>query len=306
MDYDAIIAGAPGGNRVHLHAWSLWIAQAAHKDDGSYIPPAKYAVIHKAAIEACDALDGLQDGLISDPMQCKFDPKVLECKAGDEPSCLTAPQVELARKFYSPANNPRTGEEVYPGLEPGSELGWGINAGPKPLAYATDNFKYVIFKNPDWDFHTFNLETDVAAADKVDNGTTSAMDPNLKGFFGRGGKLLLYHGWSDPQIAPLNTINYYNSVMKLVGERATKDSMRLFMLPGMAHCSGGDGPNTFDAIGLLAHWTETGEALNQMFSSHIANGVVDRTRPACPYPQVATYKGTGSTDDAANFVCKLK
>lgn len=303
-DYNAIIAGAPAINRMHIYVWSLWIAQAAHEDENSYISPSKYAMIHKAVVEACDALDGLKDGLVSDPRRCHFDPKVLLCKGADGPSCLTSQQVEVARKIYSAAKNPRTNQEIYPGLEPGSELGWAIHAGPEPLSYATDGFKYVVFKNPDWDFRSLNLDSDVAFADKVDNDTTSAMDPNLKEFFGHGGKLLMYHGWSDPQVSPENTVNYYTSVLKIMGSSATADSIRLFMLPGMGHCGGGDGPNAFDAMGALAQWFEKGQAPNQIVASHSTNLVVDRTRPICAYPQVGAYKGSGSIDEAANFVCK--
>jgi feruloyl esterase len=302
-DYNAIIAGAPANHRTHLYAWSLSIAQAIHKNEASYIPPSKYPMIHKAALDACDALDGLKDGLIGDPRRCRFDPKVLTCKGIDEPSCLTAPQVETARRLYSPAKNPRTGKEIYPGLEPGSELGWAIHAGPEPLSFATDGFKYVTFSDPNWDFRTLNLDRDVAIADKVDNGGTSAIDPNLKEFFGRGGKLLMYQGWSDPNIPPLNTIHYYESVLNTMGGTAT-DSIRLFMFPGMGHCGGGEGPNIFDPMSTLAAWFEKGQAPTQLLASHRTNGVVDRTRPICAYPQVASYKGTGSVDDATNFVCK--
>ena len=302
-DYNAIIAGAPAINRMHIYVWSLWIAQAVHQGENSYIPPSKYAMIHKAVVEACDALDGLKDGLISDPRRCHFDPKVLLCKGADGPSCLSSQQVDVARRIYSAAKNPRTGQEIYPGLQPGSELGWANHAGPQPLSYATDGFKYVVFKNPDWDFRTLNLDNDVALADKVDNGTTRAMDPNLKEFFRNGGKLLMYHGWSDPQVSPVNTVNYFSTVLKAT-EGIAADSIRLFMLPGMGHCGGGDGPNAFDAIGALAQWFEKGQAPNQMVASHSTNGVVDRTRPICAYPQIAAYSGTGSIDEAANFVCK--
>jgi feruloyl esterase len=302
-DFNAIIAGAPANNRTHLYAWSLSVAQTMHKDEATYIPPSKYAAIHKAVLDACDALDGLKDGLIGDPRLCHFDPKVLLCKGADGPSCLTAPQVNSARAIYTAAKNPSTGQEIYPGLEPGSELGWAINGGPQPLSYATDGFKYVTFKNLDWDYHTLNLDSDVAFADKVDDGATSAMDPNLKEFFGHGGKLLMYHGWSDPNISPLNTINYYQNVLKTMGGVA-EDSIRLFMFPGMGHCRGGEGPDAFDAIGTLAQWFEKGQPPSQLLASHRVNGVVDRTRPICAYPQVAAYKGTGSIDDAANFICK--
>ena len=305
-EYNAIIAGAPANNRMHIYVWSLWIAQAVHQGESSYIPPNKYAMIHKAVVEACDALDGIKDGLISDPRRCRFDPEALLCQSVDGPSCLTSEQVEVARKIYSPAKNPRTGQEIYPGLEPGSELGWANHAGPEPLSYATDGFKYVVFQNPDWDFRTLNLDSDVALADKVDNGTTSAVDSNLKEFFGHGGKLLMYQGWSDPQVSPGNTINYYMSVLKATGATAIADSIRLFMFPGMGHCGGGDGPNTFDAMGSLAQWFEEGQVPNQIVASHSTNGVVDRTRPICAYPKVAAYTGAGSIDDAANFVCKAQ
>jgi feruloyl esterase len=303
LDYNAIIAGAPANNRIHLYIWSMSVAQTVHKDEASYIPPNKYAMIHKAVLDACDSLDGLQDGLIGDPRRCHFDPKALACKGSDEPSCLTGPQVETAQRIYSAAKNPRTGQEIYPGLEPGSELGWAIHAGPQPSSYAIDGFRYVTFKNPDWDYRALNLDSDVAFAEKVDNGATSAMDPNLKEFFGHGGKLLMYHGWSDPNIAPLNSINYYQSVLKTMGA-AADDSIRLFLFPGMGHCGGGDGPNTFDVMGALAKWFEKGQAPSQVLASHRTNGVVDRTRPICAYPRVAAYEGTGSVDDAANFVCK--
>jgi len=302
-DYNGIIAGAPANNSTHLDAWSVSISQAAHKDEASYIPPGKFAVIHKAVMDACDALDGLKDGLIGNPARCRFDPKVLACKNGDGPSCLTPPQVATARKYYAPAKNPRTGQEIYPGLEPGSELDWGHKAGPEPFFFFTDSFKYVTFNNPDWDFRTLNLDRDIALADKIDNGTTSAMDPNLKDFFGRGGKLLMYHGWSDPDIAPRNSINYYQRVLKAMPGTAG-DSIRLFMFPGMGHCGGGDGPNIFDAVGALAQWVEKSQPPNQVPASHLTNGVVDRMRPVCPYPKNAAYKGAGSIDDAANFACK--
>jgi feruloyl esterase len=143
-------------------------------------------------------------------------------------------------------------------------------------------------------------------ADRIDDGVTKAMDPNLQAFFRRGGKLLQYHGWSDPSISPLNSISYYISVADLVGRQANvSDSYRLFMIPGMDHCSGGDGPNTFDSIRAIEEWVETGRAPDQIVASRIRDGKTERTRPLCPYPQVATYRGTGSTDDAANFSCSL-
>jgi len=303
-DFDGIIAGAPANYQMHLHVWSVAVAQAVHKEPGSYIPPEKYPAIHKAALEACDTLDGLKDGLIQDPTRCHFDPEVLECKGDETSTCLTAPQVEAARKIYAPVKNSRTGAEIFPGMEPGSELGWAGLAGQKAAAVATDTFTYVVYKDPNWDWHTLNPDTDTARADKNDKGLIDAIDPNLKPFFSHQGKLIMYHGWSDPLIAPGNSVNYYESVAKKMGG-APKivDEMRLFMVPGMGHCGGGEGPNTFDMVTAMEQWVEQGKAPEQIIASHSQNGTVDRTRPLCPHPQVARYKGSGSIDDAANFSC---
>jgi feruloyl esterase len=301
-DFDGIIAGAPANSQMHLHVWSVAVAQAMHKEPGSYIPPEKYPAIHKAALEACDALDGLKDGLIQDPTRCHFDPKVLECKGADSPACLTAPQVEAARKIYAPVKNSRTGEEIFPGMEPGSELGWAGLAGPNAAAVATDTFTYLVYKDPNWDWRNMNPDTDTERADKNDNGLIDAIDPNLKPFFSHKGKLIMYHGWSDQLIAPGNSVNYYGSVAKKMGSKSA-DEIRLFMVPGMGHCAGGEGPNTFDIVSALEQWVEQGHAPEQIIASHSQNGTVDRTRPLCPYPQVARYKGSGSIDDAANFTC---
>jgi feruloyl esterase len=163
----------------------------------------------------------------------------------------------------------------------------------------------VVFKDPNWDWHTINFDSDVALTDKVDKGLLNATDPNLKAFVGHGGKLLMYHGWNDQLIAPLNSVDYYKSVVAKLGAGKTTDSLRLFMVPGMAHCQGGDGTNAFDMVSALDQWVESGKAPDQIAAAHVTNGVADRTRPLCSYPQVAAYKGSGNTDDAANFVCKL-
>ena len=301
-DYDAIIAGAPA-NRTAL---SLWIAAAVLKDPASYIPPAKYPVIHQAAIETCDARDGLKDGLIDDPTKCNFDPKALLCKAGDGPSCLTAPQVEAAKKIYSPAINPRTGQQLFSSLVPGTELGWGVQAlGPEPSVNGYDQYRYVVFKDANWDWKTFNFDSDVVRGNLPENVIMNATDPDMKAFFAHNGKLLLYHGWSDPQVPTLNTIKYYQSVVDTMGGAAkASGNIRLFLEPGMGHCRGGEGPNVFDKVGALEQWVEQGKAPEKMLASHLKDGKVDRTRPLCPYPQVAKYNGSGSIDDAANFVCR--
>jgi feruloyl esterase len=313
VDYDGIVAGSSATNMVHLHAAWIRIAQAVHKNEESYIPPEKYALIHKAVLDACDMLDGVADGLLEDPTRCHFDPGALACKTGDGPSCLSAAQVEAARKIYSPTVNSRTKKEIMPGLLPGSEVAWGVLAGPlaggapatRESSVADNTYKYVIFKDPKWDFRTLNFDSDITLAEKVDNGLNRAMDPNLKPFFARQGKLIMYHGWSDQVVPPQNSVNYYESVLKAVGVSKADDSIRLFMAPGMTHCQGGPGPNTFDSVSAIEQWVEQKKAPEQILAAHSADGKVDRTRPLCRYPQIAKYKGSGSIDDAASFTCAL-
>jgi len=302
-DFDGIIAGAPA-NRTLI---GLWNGVAMFKEAGSFVPPAKYPAIHQAVLEACDALDGLKDGLIADPARCKFDPGTLSCKGPDSPSCLTAPQVEAVRKIYAPPTDPRTGKEMFSPLPRGSELGWtAMGSGPEPASLALDQLKYVVFKDPNWDWRTFDFTRDAARFDLPENLPMNATDPNLKPFFAHNGKLLLYHGWSDSQVSPFATVKYYQTVVETQGGPfQTAGNVRLFMAPGMGHCGGGDGPNAFDKVGALDRWVEKGEAPQSTIASHSTGGKVDRTRPLCPYPQVAQYRGTGSIDDAANFACTL-
>ena len=304
-DFDGIVAGASGINWMRLLIARMAINVFAHRSEDSYIPPAKYALVHEAVLNTCDVLDGVKDGVIENPTVCHFDPKVLVCKGADSPNCLTPAQVETARALYSPIKNPKTGVEVMPPLlHPGSELGWAILAGPEPIRYSTETFQYLVFKNPTWDWHGFNPATDIDLALKADNGLLEFTDPNLKPFFDRGGKLLMYHGWADPQVTPMNSVNYFNDVVGKFGEGVVGKSIELYMVPGMNHCGGGPGTDTFNKMAAIEQWVAGGTAPKQILASHLNNGTVDRTRPLCPFPQVAAYKGTGSTDDAANFVCK--
>jgi feruloyl esterase len=298
-DYDGIISGDPDDYATRVQGSQLWIAQVAHRDDASYIPPAKYPVLHNAVLEACDALDGVKDRVIEDPKKCHFDPKTIECKGADASDCLTASQVETARKTYAGL------KPLLSGLEFGSETGWSSLSGPQPLGLALDTYQYLVFNDPKWDYHTLNAERDVPYADKVAGPLMNSNDPNLRPFFSHGGKLLMYHGWADPDIPPMYSVNYYASVVeKMGGPKKTSDEIRLFMVPGMGHCRGGDGPDTFNAMAALAQWVEQKKAPEQIVASHSTRGAVDRTRPLCPYPQTAVYKGSGSTDEAANFSCK--
>jgi feruloyl esterase len=303
-DFDGIIAGAPANFSSHQAAQMMSVALAVHQDEASYIPPAKYALIHGAVIDACDAHDRVKDGVIEDPSTCTFDPKVLECKGDDAPTCLTAPQVAAAEKIYAPVVNPRTKRPIFPGLAPGSELAWGTVAGPQPLAFPQEIYKFIVFRNPAWDYRTLDLDADVTRAEQAYDGMMDAVNPDLKAYFAHGGKLLQYHGWSDQAVAPANSINYYRSVVEQLGRATVERSYRLFMVPGMTHCVGGEGTSTFDSLGALERWVEQGQAPAQIRASRITNGVVARTRPLCPYPQIASYSGTGNTDEAGSFVCK--
>ncbi|MBV9745149.1 MAG: tannase/feruloyl esterase family alpha/beta hydrolase [Acidobacteriia bacterium] len=304
-DYDGIVAGAAANYVTRLQGAQVWTAQAAHRTDASYIPPEKFPLLHKAALEACDALDGVKDGVIEDPTRCHFDPGVLTCKDSDGPACLTAAQVETARKIYAGPTNPRTGERIFPGLEPGSELGWTSLTGPKPMALAEETYQYLVFHDPKWSFLNFDPAADFTTAEKTVGATMNAIDPNLKPLFAHGGKLLMYHGWADPGIAPRNSVNYYSSVEDAMGGSAqANDSIRLFMVPGMGHCRGGDGTDTFDPVIALDQWVTKGNAPSRLEASHLTKGFTDKTRPLCPYPQIAQYTGAGSTNDAANFRCR--
>ena len=303
-DFDGILAGDPANYWGPLMTGMMVAAQAAHEGQAGNLPREKLSLLNKSVLQACDALDGIRDGLIEDPTRCRFDPKVLECNGSDGPSCLTAPQVDAARKLYASAANIEAKRATFPGMMPGSELGWDPVNGLQPFAIGESHFRYLVFKNAAWDFRSFNFDRDSAAAEQASRLIT-ATDPNLKPFFDRGGKLIQYHGWNDQQISPTASIEYYKSVEdKLGGQAKISGSYRLFMAPEMMHCGGGPGPNEFNGMAALERWRESGIAPDQITASHVENNRVIMTRPLCPYPQVAKYNGAGSTNDAANFSCK--
>ena len=302
QDFDGIIAGSPGLDWSGRTAQAVRIAQVLQNEEAR-ISASQLPLLHAAAVSACDAQDGVKDGLIQNPAACKFDPGVLQCRSVGAANCLSATQVETARMIYSPITSART-KRVMTGLLPGSELGW-TDLGWTASARATglDHFRYVIFKDPAWDLLKFNVAADVPRLDEGESAALDARDTNLKPFFDRGGKLLQYHGWSDPQISPLASPTYYERVVAALGAGPVANSYRLFMAPGMGHCGGGEGPNEFDKIGALEAWVEQGKAPNEIIATHRSGGQADRTRPLCAYPQVARYKGTGSIDEAAYFAC---
>ncbi len=301
-EFDGVIAGDPAN--VRRNAWALWLAVQTFKDPEAHIAPEKYAVIHQAVLAACDAQDGLKDGLISEPDRCAVDFKVLECKGADAPSCLTARQVQSAQAMISPAKA-ANGEILFPRLEPGTELRWArLAGGPAPAELFLDQFRYLVYANADWDWRTFDLERDAARAHAV-NKDVLELNPNLAAFAKRGGKLLMYHGWADQQVAPGSSVEFYKSAVSLSPNPADAPSwIRLFMAPGMGHCAGGEGPDNFDALASMERWVEQGAPPAQIIATHRSGGRIDRTRPLCPYPQVARYKGRGSIDDAASFTCE--
>src|SRR5262245_7413202 len=305
-DFDGIIAGAPAVNGVHLHAGRVAINRAVNATPAGAIPASKYPVIHQAVLAACDAKDGVADGVLENPGACSFDPKVLQCSASgqEDSACLSAAQVEAASRLYAGARHPAPTVTVQHGLAPGAELGWNVLGGPQPIVLAVEAFKYVIMKDKSWEASRFNAHTDldVALASDPDDvlGSTNA---DLRPFFARGGKLLMYHGWSDPQVTPYNTINFFQKVLATQGGAGVGASVQLYMVPGMNHCQGGPGTDSFDKVRAIEDWMRTGSAPSRIDAAHLTKGVIDRTRPLCPWGQVAKWNGTGSTDDAANFAC---
>jgi feruloyl esterase len=303
-DYDGIIAGSPGLDWSGRTAQAVRITQALERPE-TRLSAGQRAHLHAAVVSACDANDGVKDGLIANPAACRFDPKVLACDGRTGAECLTPVQVETVRTIYSPLVDPKTKREI-PGLVPGSELGW-TDMGWSASARATglDHFRFLIFADPAWDVQKFDAATDVAKLTEGPSGAIDARDANLKPFFDRGGRLLQYHGWSDPQITPLSSIQYFDRVATAAGGAAkVRDSYRLFMAPGMAHCRGGEGPDDFDEMAALESWVEQGKAPDAIVASQTREGGAKRRRPLCPYPQLATYKGSGSIDEAASFVCR--
>jgi feruloyl esterase len=304
-DFDGIIAGAPGLDWTGRAAQAVRIAQALEDNPAARLLQPQRQLLHRAVVEACDALDGAKDGLLENPTRCRFDPAALLCRSAGETGCLSAPQVETAKLIYSAVKNPRTGREIA-GLLPGSELGW-TDTGWTASARATglDQFRFIVFANPAWTVRQFNAAADIARAEEMDGNTVNALEPNVKPFIDRGGKLIQYHGWSDPQISPANSAQYYARAVEASGGAArVRRSYRLFLAPGMGHCAGGEGPNTFDMVSALEQWVEAGKAPDRIEASHATGGRVDRTRPLCPYPQVAVYQGSGSIDEAASFSCR--
>jgi feruloyl esterase len=327
-DYDGILAGDAGNDRVHLNVGFMWGFAAVHPEGRLILPEDKLPLIHKAAVAACDAI-------LEDPLACKFDPGVLLCKGAETAACLTSAQVEGVRKIYAGPHNPHTGEQIIAGYAPGSEIvtggdysGWkNFIVGPKEPS-RLDFWKYWVFNKPDWDWHTFDYDHDIAFADSK-MADANANNADLQSFKAHGGKQIMYHGWADPVGPPGDAIDYYARVQQTAGgAEKTQDFLRLFLVPGMSHCNGGagyevaggargvDDPNgvpkwpepdpEHDMLSALDQWVSKGVAPKQIIAAHRKEGTIDRTIPVCAYPKVARWSGKGSSDEAKNYSCVSK
>jgi hypothetical protein len=337
-DYDGVLVGAPANDWTHLFAGFVWNEQALWNTPGAYLPASKLAAVQAATLASCDALDGVADGVAEDPRRCKFDPATLACPAGtDAPNCLTPPQVTAVQKIMAGPRDPVTGRSIFPGYftsaaaEPGSWPVW-ITGPAVPGAsvqgfFGNAFFGRVVHEIPaptPWDFSTFDFHGDMIAADAKTAHNFNANDPELHAFrhFNRRGRIIMWHGWEDPAISGHSAVSYYERVLR--HNHDARDFFRLFMVPGMLHCGGGPGPNSFgqslpqakplssaprhDILSALELWVEKGVAPKRIdavkyVNDQPAQGVL-RTRPLCPYPKTAVYDGKGSTDDAANFRCR--
>jgi feruloyl esterase len=314
-DYDGVVAGAPANNWTRLMAGDFDGVLAVLGDPASHLPAPALGLLHRSVIAACDGGDGVTDGVIDDPRQCTFDPAALACgeTGSTGPSaapCLTPAQVAAARRVYGGLVHPQTGARLYPGLARGSEPYWPHRDPASPFPIPISHYKWLVAASPTWDWKTFDFRDPEDFKLHLDAESRlapimNATSPDLRAFQRRGGKLLQYHGWNDQLIAAENSVEYYDSVRAFFGRDPDVATFyRLFMAPGMAHCSGGTGPNTFDMQAALERWVERGEAPERIIASRSVNGIVDRIRPLCPYPQVARYTGSGDVNDAASFVCR--
>ncbi|HWK14272.1 MAG TPA: tannase/feruloyl esterase family alpha/beta hydrolase [Rhizobiaceae bacterium] len=311
--YDGIVAGAPVySNRVQARSIVrdnlLW----GEGSDMS-MPAGKMPLVTKAVTEACDEADGVKDGIIGNPEQCKWDPSELACDGADTTQCLTPPEVKAIGMIYDGVKL-ADGSQYYPGQPRGSDAGWGNSLKAyNPNGRGQIMYRLMVHHDPAIEPMRFDLDRDLGKwNDAIVSREGNAENPDISAFVKRGGKMILYHGWNDPTISAHATIDYYNQVEQTLGANASlgwtdsgaelRKSARLFLAPGMDHCRGGIGPNTFDVLTSLEDWVEKGEAPDQIAAKNAKTGM---SRPLCPYPQVAVYSGSGDTNDAANFSCGM-
>jgi feruloyl esterase len=321
-DFDGIIAGDPATG-TPMQVGRALVSQHMLASTENYLTPEKVELLSKATLEACDATDGLKDGLISNPRLCTFKPESLKCAGPDGPTCLTAGQVKTVNMIYDGLKLPNgeTYTSGFPVGHEGSSTGWQAwITGRTPAAVQPDgtleftqrpsgfglseqNMRFLALDedDPSYSWRTVKFPQDLPRL-KTMSDILSPLDPDLKPYKSRNGKIIFYHGLSDPAISAYGTSDYYDKMTKAVGGQKEAEAFsRLYLVPGMHHCSGGPGPNSFDMLTVLEGWVERGIAPAQVIASHATNQKVDRTRPLCPYPQVARYTGSGSMDEAANF-----
>jgi feruloyl esterase len=319
-DYDGIVAGAPANAFTRVSAGFLWNELALNETPQSQIPQSKLAAIQKAALAKCDALDGVKDGIINDPASCHFDPSALLCKNDDGPECLTKPQLTALRKIYSGPIDPKTRKPIYPGFPAGDEALpqnwdlWIIGSKSYQALFANQVFGSFLLNDPHWNFRTVDFARDTMRADKEIGPLLNSNDPDLSAFAARGGKLILFQGWADAAITPFGTIQYYRDIQRKMGMQEARRFVRLFMAPGMMHCSGGPGPDNFDPVAAVDQWRQKYEAPESIPAAKYAAsapasagappGEALSTRPLCAYPRVAHWTGNGSSDKAENYVCR--
>jgi hypothetical protein len=327
-DFDGILAGAPANYWTHLLSNGVALANSVYARPEAYISSIKVPAIQAAVLAACDAADGVKDGILNTPAGCRFNPSSLLCKGPESRNCLTAPQIDSLKLIYAGATSAKGGE-VFPGMMPGAEDGpngwssWIMGRAPGQSAigaFVDDYFRYMVFDDPKWSSLSGNLDAAIHAADEKTARALNATDPDLSRFASHGGKLILYHGWNDPAIAPLNTVKYYRAVQSAMTPQKVNSFVRLYMVPGMQHCSGGPGPNRFGQLGTttargdkygvydaLEHWVEKGTPPGEIVATKYLDDnpakSVQLTRPVCPYPEIARYTGSGDTNDASSFTC---
>ena len=298
-DYDGISAGAPANNWMPLMAHATRVQKLLTDPSLGFKGP-HLRRLKEAAIAACDAKDAVTDGVVEDPRSCAFDPAKLQCGADNSAGCLSPGQVEAVRSVYAGVS--AGGKLLMAGPTPGGEPLWGAFT-PNAFPIGFNHFRDLVMKDQAWDLTTFDLERDLPRAMAADVGEFMTTKADLREFFARGGKLMLWHGWTDGMIPAQNTVDYYESVLAASGAQA-RNGMRLFMLPGVDHCDGGEGADQFVALAAIDAWVESGKAPERIVARKQLKDGVTRSRPLCAYPQVARYKGTGSTDDESNFECR--
>jgi len=303
-DYNGVVVGGHAAHLTRQIFGQLWPWLASHPNGVAILPSTTLTIVHDAVLKKCDMLDGVNDGLLEDPLKCRFDPQEIACKAGDAVNCLTAMQVEAVQKIYTGPTNPRTHEQIWSPLFRGSELDWSFfTESAAPIGIATSALR-MILDDPSWDYRMVDFDRHVAAADRSDIARVNASNPDISAYVRGGGKLILSGGWNNALVPAGAVLDYYTRVEAKIGLQDTRDGVRLYMVPGMIECNGGPGTDTFDMLAVMRRWVERGNAPREVPASRVEHGKVVRTRPLCPYPQVATYRGSDSTDEARNFVCK--